>query len=61
MLDEYIVKAGSAVKDKHWQMKFFEFCKSKQDQKFNSGDVPFNASQNEQLLTNDKGFTQKQR
>jgi hypothetical protein len=61
MLDEYIAKAGSAIKDKQWQLKFFEFCKAKQDQKFSSSDVPFNVSQNEQLLTTDKKFSQKQK
>ena len=62
-LNNYVEKTGSFLTDQKWQLRYFEFAKTRQESsssKFNKPvdtTLKFNAGQNEEMLTTNKSLT----
>ena len=64
-LHDFIEKSGSSITDKQWQLRFFDFSKTRQENSVSKFARPvdttliFNAGQNEEILTNNKSLTKE--
>ncbi len=62
-LNNYVENTGSYLADQKWQLRYFEFAKTRQESSSSKFNKPvdttlrFNASRNEEILTTNKSLT----